>query len=83
MFLDNEALLLYSLSERLGTDHRNNLLKIYRGVEQLVARRAHNPKVVSSSLTPATSKRPSSDGLFLFCYKKKKKNNIEFFIDIL
>ena len=26
----------------------------YRGVEQLVARRAHNPKVVSSSLTPAT-----------------------------
>ena len=27
---------------------------IYRGVEQLAARRAHNPKVVSSSLTPAT-----------------------------
>ena len=26
----------------------------YRGVEQLVARWAHNPKVVSSSLTPAT-----------------------------
>ena len=25
-----------------------------RGVEQLAARRAHNPKVVSSSLTPAT-----------------------------
>ena len=25
-----------------------------RGVEQLVARWAHNPKVVSSSLTPAT-----------------------------
>ena len=28
----------------------------YRGVEQLVARRAHNPKVVSSSLAPATKK---------------------------
>ena len=28
--------------------------RIYRGVEQLVARRAHNPKVVSSSLAPAT-----------------------------
>jgi Zn-dependent protease with chaperone function len=28
----------------------------YRGVEQLVARWAHNPKVVSSSLTPATLK---------------------------
>ncbi len=26
----------------------------YRGVEQLVARRAHNPKVVGSSPTPAT-----------------------------
>ena len=28
--------------------------KIYRGVEQLVARWAHNPKVTSSSLVPAT-----------------------------
>ena len=28
----------------------------HRGVEQLVARRAHNPKVVSSSLAPATKK---------------------------
>ncbi len=31
-----------------------NLIR-YRGVEQLAARRAHNPKVVSSSLTPATT----------------------------
>ena len=30
--------------------------QLYRGVEQLVARWAHNPKVVSSSLAPATSK---------------------------
>ena len=28
----------------------------YRGVEQLVARWAHNPKVASSSLAPATKK---------------------------
>lgn len=28
--------------------------QIKRGVEQLVARRAHNPKVVGSSPTPAT-----------------------------
>ena len=28
---------------------------LYRGVEQLVARRAHNPKVVGSSPAPATS----------------------------
>ena len=29
----------------------------YRGVEQLVARRAHNPKVVGSSPASATSKK--------------------------
>ena len=29
-------------------------MKIYRGVEQLVARRAHNPEVVGSSPTAAT-----------------------------
>ena len=29
-------------------------LKKYRGVEQLVAHRAHNPRVVGSSPTPAT-----------------------------
>ena len=28
---------------------------VYRGVEQLVARRAHNPKVVGSSPAPATN----------------------------
>ena len=33
---------------------------IYRGVEQLAARRAHNPKVVSSSLTPATTELRST-----------------------
>ena len=33
---------------------RKRHTKIYCGVEQLVARWAHNPKVVSSSLTPAT-----------------------------
>ena len=36
-------------------------------MEQLVARRAHNPKVVSSSLAPATTiKRPLNRGLFLY-----------------
>ena len=38
MFIENSLLLLYS----------------HRGMEQLVARRAHNPKVASSSLAPAT-----------------------------
>ncbi len=30
--------------------------KTYRGMEQLVARRAHNPKVTGSSPVPATTK---------------------------
>ena len=37
----------------------------YRGVEQLVARRAHNPEVGGSSPSPAT-KRDNSSGLSLF-----------------
>ena len=38
---------------------------LHRGVEQLAARRAHNPKVVSSSLTPAT-KNIQEIGYYLF-----------------
>ena len=40
----------------------------HRGVEQLVARRAHNPKVVSSSLAPATkkTKKEQSEMVALF-----------------
>ena len=34
----------------------------YRGVEQLVARRAHNPEVVGSNPSPATIWRRSSGG---------------------
>ena len=30
------------------------ILLLHRGMEQLAARRAHNPKVVGSSPTPAT-----------------------------
>ena len=33
----------------------NGLSTIRRGVEQLVARRAHNPKVAGSSPVPATN----------------------------
>ena len=46
----------------------------YRGVEQLVARRAHNPKVVSSSLAPATKKTKEKQSemvaLFFWCFGK-------------
>ena len=41
----------------------------YRGVEQLVARRAHNPEVAGSNPVPATRnplESPDSSGLFLF-----------------
>ena len=44
----------------------------YRGVEQLVARRAHNPKVVSSSLAPATK--------HLRCTKQKSRSDAAFFV---
>ena len=37
----------------------------YRGVEQLVARRAHNPKVGSSNLSPATKKTRFFAGFLL------------------
>ena len=42
--------------------------KTYRGVEQLEARRAHNPEVVGSSPASATIKTPDFDkksGVFL------------------
>ena len=43
----------------------------YRGVEQLVARWAHNPKVVSSSLAPATKKKNHLMKIkWFFCFKK-------------
>ena len=37
----------------LGTQERATK---YRGVEQMVARRAHNPEVAGSSPVPATNK---------------------------
>ena len=48
-----------SVDKYAKEEYTNTVVKIeYRGVEQLAARRAHNPKVVSSSLTPATTERP-------------------------
>jgi hypothetical protein len=42
----------------------------HRGVEQLVARRAHNPKVTGSSPVPATTKfiPPAGSGWRLFIF---------------
>ena len=45
--------------------------KLHRGVEQLVARRAHNPKVVGSSPAPATKKE---SGFYrIFCFKEIRR----------
>ena len=46
----------------------------HRGVEQLVARRAHNPKVVSSSLAPATKKtiKEQSEMVALFGFYRMR-----------
>ncbi len=38
----------------------------YRGMEQLVARRAHNPKAVGSSPTPATPKADLVSAFLLY-----------------
>ena len=44
-----------SIDKYTKEEYTNTVVKIeYRGVEQLAARRAHNPKVDSSSLSPAT-----------------------------
>ena len=56
-----------SVDKYAKEEYTNTVVKIeYRGVEQLAARRAHNPKVVSSSLTPATKKLKSRYFYLLF-----------------
>ncbi len=53
----------------LQSARRNfGLVWIYRGVEQLVARRAHNPKVAGSSPAPATGKLGSYRNVTAFFY---------------
>ena len=45
----------------LGTQERATK---YRGVEQMVARRAHNPEVAGSSPVPATNKKNGKTSSF-------------------
>ena len=40
----------------IESDVFSDYIKRYRGMEQLVARRAHNPKVAGSSPAPATKR---------------------------
>ena len=50
--------------------------KEYRGIEQQVARRAHNPKVTGSSPVPATT-RVIRNGYSFFCFKLKYTKGLE------
>ena len=56
------------LPTELSVYLHHNFVKtiLHRGVEQLVARRAHNPKAVGSSPAPATTKSRMKVRLFLF-----------------
>ena len=69
MFIENSLLLLYS----------------HRGMEQLVARRAHNPKVASSSLAPATKtiKRLYYYSVTVFLFKKTSFKYSQRLIEVL
>ena len=51
----------------------------YRGVEQLVARRAHNPEVVGSSPSPATTKKRwhfNNSNAFLFVFQTYRQIDV-------
>ena len=48
----------------------------YRGVEQLAARRAHNPEVAGSSPAPATIKKQEAS-LLVFLYNTGREMNME------
>jgi hypothetical protein len=58
LIFDIRALLRYiapaSFEKYVLKEIYNAKIKLHRGVEQLVARRAHNPKVLGSSPSPAT-----------------------------
>jgi hypothetical protein len=56
----------------------------YRGMEQMVARRAHNPKAVGSSPTPATKNEKLLNWVaFCFLSKSLKNRYVEHFFGFL
>ena len=56
------------LTSNIFTMFQFRKLCLYRGVEQLVARRAHNPKATGSSPVPATN--------VYYCFKSKDVKQI-------
>ena len=65
---DGKTLCTLAVRCRRGHDSGTKATEPHRGVEQLVARRAHNPKVAGSSPAPATKKTQESAyaGSFVF-----------------
>ncbi len=55
---------VYGIFDRKGNFVYDSLNQIYRGVEQLAARQAHNLEVVGSSPTPATKKNHHKSDVF-------------------
>ena len=52
-------------SRTFASQLRNKAIEKHRGVEQLVARWAHNPKVVCSSQASATRRETSGFSFFM------------------
>ena len=64
------GLKIHRWRQRTGSSPVTGTKNKYRGVEQLVARRAHNPKVVGSNPAPATNWKKRVSGfleLFFLC----------------
>ena len=79
------SLLIYKLSDQNNCTNQVNDVYLfkYRGMEQLVARRAHNPKVVSSSLAPATTKSNHNWLLFFLALTQEYKRFKLVFVECL
>ena len=60
--------IIFALAFKKNRSHDH--LTIHRGVEQLAARRAHNPEVGGSSPPPATKEDKSQDLSFSFLCTK-------------
>ena len=62
--LDNSLL---TKQKKFDTIERSQYIVVIRGMEQLVARRAHNPKVGGSNPPPASTYEHSLTIVRLFC----------------
>ena len=68
----NNILVIHKIIVPLHSQFRNELSSKYRGVEQLVARQAHNLEVARSNPASATKLRRKNQFLRLFFIHKNK-----------